>query len=88
MAALGLRRCVWAFSRCGEQGPLSVVCALLIAEASLVAEPGFRCAVFSIVAHRLESTGSAAPKRVGSSQTRNQTHVPTIEPPGKSSPLL
>ena len=41
MAALGLRCCVWAFSRCGEQGPLSVVCRLLIAEASLVVEPGF-----------------------------------------------
>ena len=86
MAALGLRCWVWVFSRCGKQGPLSVVCGLLIAEASLVAEPGFCvcrlqrlwCTGSVVAAHRLESMGSAAPKCVGSSQTRNQTHVPCI----------
>ena len=48
LAALGLRCCVWAFSRCGECGLLFVsvrvlliaVRVLLIAVASLVAELG------------------------------------------------
>ena len=39
LAVLGLRCCVQAFSSCGEQGLLFiVVCRLLIAVASLVAE--------------------------------------------------
>ena len=39
LAALGLRRCAQAFSSCGERGLLFVmVCGLLIAVASLVAE--------------------------------------------------
>ena len=39
LAALGLHCCVQAFSSCGEQGLLFVVvCGLLIAVASLVAE--------------------------------------------------
>ena len=39
LAALGLRCCAWASSSCGEQGLLFVVvCGLLIALASLVAE--------------------------------------------------
>ena len=41
LAALGLRCCTQAFSSCGEQGLLFiVVCGLLIAVASLVAEHG------------------------------------------------
>ena len=41
LAALGLRRCAWAFSTCSEQGLLFVVVhGLLIAVASLVAEHG------------------------------------------------
>ena len=41
LAALGLRCCTRAFSSCGEQGLLFVVvCGLLIAVASLVAEHG------------------------------------------------
>ena len=41
MAALGLRRGVWAFSSCGERGLLFVaVHGLLIAVASLVAKHG------------------------------------------------
>ena len=41
LAALGLCCCVWAFSSCGERGLLFiVVCVLLIAVASLVAEEG------------------------------------------------
>ena len=39
LAALGLRCCAWAFSRCGERGLLFVaVRGLLIAVASLVGE--------------------------------------------------
>ena len=41
LAVLGLHCCTWAFSSCGERGPLFVaVCGLLIAVASLVAEHG------------------------------------------------
>ena len=41
LAALGLRCCTWAFSSCGEWGLFFVVvCRLLIAVASLVAEHG------------------------------------------------
>ena len=41
MAALGLHCCAQAFSSCGEQELLlDVVCGLLIAVASLVAEHG------------------------------------------------
>ena len=41
LAALGLHCCPWAFSSCGERGLLFVVvCGLLIAVASLVAEHG------------------------------------------------
>ena len=41
LAALGLRCCMQAFSSCGERGLLLVVvCGLLTAVASLVAEHG------------------------------------------------
>ena len=41
LAVLGLCCCMWAFSSCGEQGPLfPAVRGLLIAVASLVAEHG------------------------------------------------
>ena len=41
LAALGLRGCAWAFSSCSEWGLLFVVvCWLLTAVASLVAEHG------------------------------------------------
>ena len=41
LAALGLRCCMRAFSRCGEQGLLFVaMCGLLIAVASPVVEHG------------------------------------------------
>ena len=39
MAALGLHCCAWAFSSCGERGPLFIaVCWFLIAVASPAAE--------------------------------------------------
>ena len=41
LAALGLRCCAWAFSTCGERGPLFIVVrGLLIVVASFVAEHG------------------------------------------------
>ena len=36
LAALSLHCCMWAFSSCGKQGLLFIVCGLLIAVASLV----------------------------------------------------
>ena len=43
MAVLGLRHCSWVFSSCCERGLLFiVVCGLLTAVASLVAEHGLQ----------------------------------------------
>ena len=61
LAALGIRCCARAFSSCGELGLLFVVHGLLIVVVSPAAE------------HRLQQlwrTGSAAPRHVGSSPTR------------------
>ena len=69
MASLSLCCGVWAFSSCGEQGPLfAVMSGLLIAVTSLVAARGlsFWC------------KGLVSPQHVGSSQTRDQTCVPCI----------
>ena len=87
LAALGLRCCVRASSSCGEQGLLFVaVCGLLIAVASLVVEHGLLThgpqqlwlAGSRAQAQQLWHTGLAAPRHVGSSRTRAQTHVPCI----------
>ena len=75
MAVLGLRFCGRTFSSCGKRGPLFIVVhGPLSVAASLVAE------------HRLQtrrlsncgSRGPAAPRHVGSSQTRSRTRVPCI----------
>ena len=51
LAVLGLRCCMWAFSSCGQRGLLfTVVCGLLSAVASLVAEQGLQSARASVVA--------------------------------------
>ena len=62
LAALGLRCCAWAFSSCGERGLLFVVvCRLLIAGASLVAEHGALGTRASVVVARgLSSYGLRA----------------------------
>ena len=69
MVALGLACCVWAFSGCGEQGPLfTVVQWLLVAVASLVAEHRLQGMQASGIAARglgscspgLKSAGSVA----------------------------
>ena len=54
LAVLGLRFCAWAFSRCGERGPLFIaVRGPLTVAASLVAEHGLQT-------RRLSSCGSRA----------------------------
>ena len=59
----------------GELGLLFVVvCGLLIAVASLVAEHGLQ----GTWAQQLWHTGLVAPRHVGSSQTRARTRVPCI----------
>ena len=69
LAALGLRCCTWAFSSCGEPGPLfAAVSRPPIAVASLVAEHRLQeCGPqqlqhtgLAAVAHGLQSSGSAA----------------------------
>ena len=75
MAVLGLHFCVRAFSSCGKRGPLFIaVRGPLTIAASLVAEHRLQM-------RRLSSCGSqgpAAPRHVGSSQTRARTRVPSI----------
>ena len=67
LAALGLRCCMQALPSCGERGPLfTVVCGLLVAVASLVAEHGLQvCGLQQlwhmgsvVMAHGLQSSGS------------------------------
>ena len=75
MAVLGLRFCARAFSSCGKWGLLFIaVRRPLTVRASLVAE-------HRLQTRRLSSCGSraqAAPRHVGSSQTRARTRVPCI----------
>ena len=67
---LGLRFCAWAFSSCGERGPLFIaVRGPLTVAVSLVAE-------HKIQTRRL--TGLVAPRHVGSSQTGARTRVPWV----------
>ena len=78
MAVLGLRLCARALSSCGKQGTLLIaVRGLVTIAASLAAE-------HRLQTHRLSNcgsqqlwlTGPAAPRHVGSSQTRARTRVP------------
>ena len=87
LAALGLCCCAWAFSSCGERGLLFVVvCRLLIAVASLVAENGVQAhglqqlwlAGSRAQAQQLWLTVLVAPRHVGSSRTRDGNCVPCI----------
>ena len=74
MAVLGLRFWARACSSCSERGPLFIaVRGPLTVTASLVVE-------HRLQTRRLSScvTGPAAPRHVGSSQTRARTHVPCI----------
>ena len=70
LVVLGLHCCTWVFSSCGEQGlPFIVVCELLTAVASLVAEHGLQ---------QLQHAVSVSLQHVESSWTWDQTHVPCI----------
>ena len=86
LAALCLRCCAWAFSRCREQGLLFIaVRGLLIVVAS-------HCGAWAVgawaqqlwltgcraQAQQLQHTGLVALWHVGSSRTRARTHVPCI----------
>ena len=74
MAVLGFRFCARAFSSCGKRGPL------------FIAVRGPHCRGLSCCgaqapdaqAQQLWLTGLAAPRHVGSSQTRARTRVPCI----------
>ena len=79
----------WVFtqvlSRCAKQGLLFLQHVGLVAMASLVAEHSSRPVGFSscssqalALAQYVWTMGSVAPRRVGSSQTRDQTSVPCI----------
>ena len=71
---LGLRFCARAFSSCGEWGPL------LIAVRGPPTAAASRCRAQAPDAQtqQLWLTGPAAPRHVGSSQTRARTRVPRI----------
>ena len=69
MAVLGPRFCARAFSSCGKQGPL------FIAVRGPLAIAASHCGA---QAQQLWLTGPAAPRHVGSSQTRARTRVPCI----------
>ena len=61
MAALGLRCCTWAFSRCGERGLLFVVVhGLLIAVASRCGAWALGARASVVVARGLNSCGARA----------------------------
>ena len=76
MAVLGLRFCARAFSSCSKWGPLFIaVRGPLTIAASLVAD-GAQAP--DAQAQQLWLTGLAAPRHVGSSQTRARTRVTCI----------
>ena len=74
MAVLGLRFCARAFSSCGKWGPL------FIAVRRPLTVRTSRCGAQApdAQAQQLRFTGPAAPRHVGSSQTRARTRVPCI----------
>ena len=75
LAVLGLCCYTWAFSSDGE-GRLLPSCSVWVSQCagSSCSEHGLQ----SVQAQQLQHTGSAAPCHKGSSQTRDQTHVPCI----------
>ena len=83
LAALGLCCCAWAFSSCCELGA-TLRCSAWASHCS-----GFSCCGAQALEHagfsscgtwaqQLRRTGLVAPQHVGSSQTRDGTHVPCI----------
>ena len=74
MAVLGLRFCARAFSSCGERGPL------FIAVRGPLTIAASRCGAQApdAQAQQLWLTDPAAPRHVGSSQTRARTRAACI----------
>ena len=72
MAVLGLRLCERALSSCGERGPLFIA----VHRPLTVAASHCRAQAPDAQARQLWHTGLAAPRHVGSSQTRARTRVP------------
>ena len=75
LSALGLRFCARAFSSCGKRGPP------FIAVRGSLHYRGLSCCgaqAPDAQAQQLWLTGPAAPRHVGSSQTRARTRVPCI----------
>ena len=86
MAVLGLCCCLWAFSSCKEQGLLSSCCAAHFCSFSCCRAKALGVQASAVAACRLKDprahgfqklwhVGLAAPRRVGSSQTRDQNRV-------------
>ena len=81
LAAWGLHCCVWAFSGCGEGGYSLLRCAGFSLQWLLLWSTGSRSTGFSSCgtqAQQLWHTDLVAPRHVGSSRARAQTHVPCI----------
>ena len=75
LATLGLLCCTWAFSSCGEPGlPFLAVHRLLCSGFSCCGAPAL--GAWASVTLSSCGTGLVPPPHVGSSQTRDQTHVP------------
>ena len=77
MAVLGLRFCARALSSCGKRGPLFIM-VLWQAGATLHSLSCCGAQAPDAQAQQLWLTGPAAPRHVGSSQTRARTRVPCI----------
>ena len=80
---VGSSFCTWAFSSCSEWGLLfNAMHGLLMWWLLLLRSMGSTCTDFSscsMWAQQLWHTGLVAPQHVGSSQTRDRTHVPCID---------
>ena len=75
MTVLGLRFCARAFSSCGKRGPLFIA---VRGPLTIAASPAAEHRAPDAQAQQLWLTGPAAPRHVGSSQTRARTCVPCI----------
>ena len=79
-SAQGLHCCAWAFSSCGEQGPLMVaVCSLEHVLCNKRSQVASRVHRLQSSWHRLQQlwrAGLTAPQYMGSFWTRDQTHGP------------
>ena len=72
MAVLGPRFCARALSSCGKRGPLFIA----VRGPLTIAASRYGAQAPDAQAQQLWLTGPAAPRHVGSSQTRARTRVP------------